>query len=73
MFVVIEDPSGSIQIYIERDSLDHTQTSIQEMMRIGDHLGIQGTIGKTQNGQLSVKAKQITPLSKTLRSIPKFG
>ena len=75
-FGELQDESGRIQIYVKRDEIcpeeDKTMynTVWKKLLDIGDIIGIKGFAFFTQTGQLSVHAKQLTVLSKSLRVLP---
>ena len=75
-FGELQDATGRIQIYVKRDEIcpgeDKTMynTVWKKLLDIGDIVGIKGFAFITQTGQLSVHAKEITVLSKSLRVLP---
>ena len=75
-FGELQDYSGRIQIYVKRDEIcpgeDKTMynTVFKKLLDIGDIIGIRGFAFYTQTGQLSVHAKELTVLSKSLRVLP---
>ena len=75
-FGELQDESGRIQIYVKRDEIcpgeDKTMynTVWKKLLDIGDIVGIKGFAFFTQTGQLSVHAKELTLLSKSLRVLP---
>ena len=75
-FAELQDHSGRIQIYVKRDEIcpgeDKTMynTVFKKLLDIGDIVGIRGFAFFTQTGQLSVHAKELTVLSKSLRVLP---
>jgi len=75
-FGEIQDESGRIQIYVKRDEIcpeeDKTMynTVWKKLLDIGDIIGIKGFAFYTQTGQLSVHAKELVLLSKSLRVLP---
>ncbi|MCQ2179348.1 MAG: lysine--tRNA ligase [Bacteroidales bacterium] len=75
-FGELQDESGRIQIYVKRDEIcpeeDKTMynTVWKRLLDIGDIIGIKGFAFITQTGQLSVHAKELTVLSKSLRVLP---
>ena len=75
-FGELQDESGRIQIYVKRDEIcpgeDKTMynTVWKKLLDIGDIIGIKGFAFITQTGQLSVHAKELTLLSKSLRVLP---
>ena len=75
-FGEIQDETGRIQVYINRDEIcpgeDKTMynTVFKKLLDIGDIIGIKGFAFITKTGQLSVHAKELTLLSKSLRVLP---
>ena len=75
-FGELQDSTGRIQIYVKRDEIcpgeDKTMynTVWKKLLDIGDIVGIKGFAFITQTGQLSVHAKELTVLSKSLRVLP---
>jgi lysyl-tRNA synthetase class 2 len=75
-FIELQDEQGKIQVYIKRDEIcpsdDKTMynTVFKRLLDIGDIIGIKGYAFITQTGQLSVHAKELTVLSKSLRVLP---
>ena len=69
-FMHIQDVDGQIQIYVRKDVIGDDQYEIFKKNDIGDIVGIEGTVMKTDHGQLSVRAQVYTHLSKSLRPLP---
>ncbi len=75
-FGEIQDETGRIQIYVKRDEIcpgeDKTMynTVWKKLLDIGDVIGIRGFAFITQTGQLSIHAKELTLLSKSLKVLP---
>ena len=69
-FMHIQDVDGQIQIYVRKDVVGEEQYEIFKKNDLGDIVGIEGTIMKTDHGQLSVRAQIYTHLSKALRPLP---
>ncbi len=69
-FMNIQDVSGDMQVYVRKDEIGDDQYEIFKKNDIGDIVGIEGTVMKTDHGQLSVRAKEYTHLSKSLRPLP---
>jgi len=75
-FTGLKDSSGLMQIYVNRDELAPGEDKIiynevfKHLLDIGDIIGIKGEVFKTQVGEISIKAKELTVLSKSLRPIP---
>ena len=69
-FAHIQDREGQIQIYVRKDTVGEENYQIFKKADIGDFLGIEGEIMRTDMGELSIKATHITHLSKALRPLP---
>ena len=75
-FMELQDESGMIQVYVKRDDIcpgeDKTMynTVFKKLLDIGDIVGIRGFAFITQTGQLSIHAKELTVLSKSLKVLP---
>ena len=75
-FVELQDSKGRIQVYITRDDLcpdenkDLYNVVFKKLMDIGDFIGIKGFVFRTQTGEISVHAKELTLLSKALKPLP---
>lgn len=75
-FVELQDAKGRIQIYITRDDINTEaqpemyNTVFKKLLDIGDFIGIKGYVFRTQTGEISVHAKELTILSKSLRPLP---
>ncbi len=70
-FADIQDMSGRIQIFVQRDSLpEGIYNSAFKKWDIGDILGVEGVLFKTKTGELSVKVDAIQLLTKSLRPLP---
>ena len=75
-FAEIQDSEGRIQIYVNRDEIckgeDKTMynTVFKKLLDIGDIIGLKGTVFATKVGEISVKAKELTVLTKSLRPLP---
>ena len=70
-FSDLQDKSGAIQLYIRRDLIGEEEyAKYKKMLDIGDVIGVKGEIFRTKKGELSVKASQVTLLSKSLRPLP---
>ncbi|WP_270459364.1 lysine--tRNA ligase [Faecalitalea cylindroides] len=69
-FMHIQDVDGQIQVYVRKDVIGDDQYEIFKKNDIGDIVGIEGTVMKTDHGQLSVRAQVYTHLSKSLRPLP---
>jgi len=69
-FLDVFDQTGKIQVYVKIEELDDTSAVIVKALDIGDIIGIKGQLFKTRTGQESIRAEQITMLSKALLSLP---
>ena len=75
-FAEIQDSEGRIQIYVNRDEIcegeDKTMynTVFKKLLDIGDIIGIKGTVFVTKVGEISVKVKELSVLTKSLRPLP---
>ncbi len=75
-FAELKDASGRMQIYINRDEIcegdDKTMYNevFKKLLDIGDIIGIKGEVFKTKVGEISVKVKELTLLSKALKPMP---
>ncbi|MCI6670996.1 MAG: lysine--tRNA ligase [Prevotella sp.] len=75
-FAEIQDSKGRIQVYVSRDELcpgenkDVYNVLFKKLLDIGDFIGVKGFVFKTQMGEISVHAEEITLLSKSLKPMP---
>ena len=75
-FAELQDSKGRIQVYITRDDVcpgddkDLYNKVFKKLMDIGDFIGIKGFVFRTQTGEISVHAKELTLLSKSLKPLP---
>mgnify|MGYP003639404206 CR=1 FL=1 len=75
-FAELQDAEGRIQIYVNRDEIcpgeDKTNYNqiFKKLLDLGDFIGVKGTVFKTKVGEISVKASEITLLSKALKPLP---
>lgn len=69
-FMHIQDLDGRIQIYVRKDTIGEEMFEVFKKADIGDIVGIEGTVMKTNHGELSVKAEVYTHLTKALRPLP---
>ncbi|MBO4977101.1 MAG: lysine--tRNA ligase [Muribaculaceae bacterium] len=75
-FVELQDAYGRIQIYINRDEIapgenkDLYNVVFKKLLDIGDFIGVKGYVFRTQTGEISVHAQELTVLSKSLRPLP---
>ena len=69
-FCDLQDKSGRIQLYARRDEMDPDEYNRFKKYDIGDIVGVEGTVFRTEKGEMSVRAKHITLVSKSLRPLP---
>lgn len=69
-FMDIQDMKGRIQILSKIDELGEEAYKIISYLDMGDIIGVEGEVYKTQSGEISVKAKKLTLLSKSLQILP---
>ena len=75
-FMELQDSEGRIQLYISRDDIcpgenkDLYNIVFKKLLDIGDFVGIRGFVFRTQMGEISIHAEEITVLSKSLRPLP---
>ena len=69
-FAHLQDREGQIQIYVRKDEVGEEAYAIFKKGDLGDFFGVTGEIMKTDTGEVSIKAKEITLLSKALRPLP---
>ena len=69
-FCDLQDKSGRIQLYARKDEMDEEEYDRFKKYDIGDIVGVRGEVFRTQRGEMSVRAKEITLLSKSLRPLP---
>ena len=69
-FCDLQDKSGRIQLYARRDEMDPEEYNRFKKYDIGDIVGVEGTVFRTEKGEMSVRAKHITLLSKSLQPLP---
>ncbi len=75
-FLELQDADGRIQVYISRDNLcpgddkDLYNIVIKKLLDIGDFIGVEGYVFRTQMGEITIHASDVTVLSKSLRPLP---
>ena len=75
-FMELQDADGRIQVYVSRDDLcpgedkDMYNVVFKKLLDIGDFIGVKGYVFRTQMGEISIHAQEITVLSKSLRPLP---
>jgi len=69
-FCDLQDKTGRIQLYARKDEMDPDSYERFRKFDIGDIVGVQGEVFRTQRGEMSVRVKEITLLSKSLQPLP---
>ena len=75
-FIELQDSKGRVQVYITRDDLcpgenkDLYNVLFKRLLDIGDFVGIKGFVFRTQTGEITVHAQELTLLSKSIRPLP---
>lgn len=69
-FAHIQDITGQIQIYVRKDQIGDEAFEVWNQADLGDFVGVKGPMFKTNTGELSVKPKEFTLLTKALRPLP---
>ena len=75
-FVELQDSKGRIQVYVTRDDIcpgedkDMYNVVFKKLLDIGDFIGVRGTVFRTQTGEVSVHARELILLSKSLKPLP---
>lgn len=69
-FFNIQDQSGRLQVYIKNEELSETDRTAFELVDLGDIVGIEGYVFKTQKGELSLHCKSFQILTKTIEPLP---
>jgi len=70
-FITLQDMSGQIQCYLRSDDIGaEAYQSFQDLWDLGDLVGVRGTLMRTNKGELSVQAREIQLLNKTVRPLP---
>lgn len=69
-FAHVQDLTGQIQLYVRKDAIGEEQYEIFSSVDIGDLVGVEGVLFKTKVGELSIKVKDFTLLTKALRPLP---
>ena len=75
-FAEIQDSKGRIQVYVTRDDIcpgenkDLYNNVFKRLLDIGDFIGVKGKVFRTQTGEISVHAQELTLLSKSLKPLP---
>ena len=75
-FIELQDSKGRIQVYIARDEIcpadnaDLYNVVFKKLLDLGDFVGVQGFVFRTKTGEISVHAKSLTVLAKSLKPLP---
>src|SRR5699024_12262898 len=69
-FANLKDNKGSIQIYVRLDAVGEEQYELFQDADLGDFIGVEGILMKTNTGELTVRADQVEFLTKALRPLP---
>ena len=69
-FCDLQDREGRVQLYVRRDEVGEEPYKVFKKYDIGDIVGVDGVVFRTQRGEISVRAKEVTLLSKSLLPLP---
>lgn len=69
-FIHLQDTKGQIQIYIRKNDVGDDAFAYFEELDLGDIIGVNGTVFKTNKGELSIHASELVHLTKALRPLP---
>ena len=75
-FIELQDSRGRIQVYVSRDEIcpgddkELYNTVFKKLLDIGDFIGVRGHVFRTQTGEISIHARELTVLAKSLRPLP---
>jgi lysyl-tRNA synthetase class 2 len=69
-FIVLQDPSGSLQVYVQRDGLSGGNYAAFKDWDLGDVVAATGVLFRTRSGELTVRAEEVRLLVKALRPLP---
>jgi lysyl-tRNA synthetase class 2 len=69
-FVDVQDKEGRIQVYVRKDAIGDEEYGWFKTYDIGDIIGVKGTVFKTRHGEISVKAREVALLSKSIQILP---
>ncbi len=69
-FMDLQDSKGKIQIFIKMDVIGKEEYEHLNLLDIGDIIGVKGEVFKTKTGEVSIRAKEITLLTKSLQILP---
>ena len=69
-FIDIVDSEGKIQVYVKKDAVPEGEYEVFLTYDIGDIIGVSGTVFRTRHGEISVKAREVRLLTKSLQILP---
>lgn len=75
-FIELQDSKGRIQVYITRDDIcpdenkDMYNVVFKKLLDLGDYIGIEGFVFRTQKGEISIHAQKLTVLAKSIKPLP---
>ncbi len=69
-FIQVQDHGGRIQVFVQRDTLGTENYKLFKKFDIGDFVGVRGGLFRTKTDELTLKAEEITLLSKSMRPLP---
>lgn len=75
-FIELQDSKGRIQVYITRDDIcpdedkEMYNTVFKRLLDLGDFIGIEGFVFRTQMGEISIHAQKLTVLAKSIKPLP---
>ncbi|MEG0307832.1 MAG: lysine--tRNA ligase [Clostridium sp.] len=69
-FLNLSDQNGNIQIYVSKNEIGEDAYEVIKLLDTGDIVGVEGTIFRTKTNEITIKALNITVLSKSIRSLP---
>jgi lysyl-tRNA synthetase class 2 len=69
-FATLQDRSGQIQVFLQKETLGDASYAAFKGLDLGDIVGVRGTVFRTKTGELSVRASELTLLTKSLQPLP---
>jgi lysyl-tRNA synthetase class 2 len=69
-FLDLSDGRSRIQVYVRRDTIGEAAFELYRLLDLGDWVGVEGDVFRTRTGELSLKARRLTLLAKSLRPLP---
>lgn len=70
MFLTLRDTTGDIQIFARKDEVSDLEDSLLDLLDVGDIIGVNGTVFKTDSGEISIRTNHVELLTKSLRPLP---